>query len=91
MSGNGREAHPDIREWSGGHSGSQKVVGRPSRMSGSGREALPVVWEWSGEPHRWSGGLRRCPGGPPNVQGWSEGPAGCLGVVGKPFLMSGSG
>ena len=38
MSGNGREAHPDFRELSGGPPGSLGVVGRPSRMSGSGRE-----------------------------------------------------
>ena len=49
----GREALPDVREWSGGPFGCPggspecpEVVGRPSRISGSGREALPDVWEW---------------------------------------------
>ena len=45
MSGIGREALQDVREWSTGHPGCPGVVGRPSRMSGSGREALSVVQE----------------------------------------------
>ena len=62
MSGNGREALTDNREWSGtlldvqerleGFPGCPKVIVRPSRMSGSGREALPNVQEWSGAPLR---------------------------------------
>ena len=40
MSGSGRKALPDVREWSGGHPGCLFVVGRPSRMSERGREAL---------------------------------------------------
>ena len=47
MSGSGREAIPDVREWSGGPPGCPGVVGRPSRMSGSGQEALPNVRAWS--------------------------------------------
>ena len=47
MSGNGREALPDMREWLGGPRGCPGVVGKPSRMSWSGREDLPVVREWS--------------------------------------------
>ena len=34
MSGSGREALPDVREWSGGPLGCPVVVGGPSRMSG---------------------------------------------------------
>ena len=41
MSGSGRQAIPNVREWSGGPLGSPGVVGRPFRMSGCGREALP--------------------------------------------------
>ena len=40
MSGSGREAIPDIREWLG-------IAGRPSQMSGNSRKALPDVREWS--------------------------------------------
>ena len=50
MSGNGREALPDVQEWSGGPPGSPKVVGMPSRMSGSSRESILEVREWSGGP-----------------------------------------
>ena len=42
-SGNGREALPDVREWSGGLSGCPGVVVRPTQMSRSGREAFPDV------------------------------------------------
>ena len=62
MSGSGREALPNVREWwealhdvlltTPGHRG---VVGKTSRMSGSSREILPDVREWSG-------GLPECPG-----------------------------
>ena len=45
MSGSGREALPDVREWSGGPPGCPGVVGRPTRMSGSGREAISNGWE----------------------------------------------
>ena len=55
MSGSGREALPDFREWSGesfkcpGVVGdplkSPGVVGRPSRMTGIGRKVLTDVWE----------------------------------------------
>ena len=53
MSGCGRKALSDVREWSEGTPGCTGVVGwpsgclgvvrRPSRMSWSGREALPDV------------------------------------------------
>ena len=35
------EAHPDVREWSGGPFECLEMVGWTSRMSGSGREAHP--------------------------------------------------
>ena len=57
MSGCGREALPDDREWSGGRNRSPgvvrrptRVVGRSSRKSGCGREDLPDVSEWSRGP-----------------------------------------
>ena len=40
MPGSGRDALPDVWEWSGGLRGCPGVVGRPSQMSGSVREAL---------------------------------------------------
>ena len=56
MSGTGRLALPDVREWSGVPSGCPGVVGcppgcpevvkMPSRMFGSGRETLPNFAEW---------------------------------------------
>ena len=46
MSRSGREALPDVREWSVGHTGCPGVIGRPSQMSGSGREAILDVREW---------------------------------------------
>ena len=43
MSGSGRDALRDVREWSGVPQGCPGVVGRTSRMSGRGREALCYV------------------------------------------------
>ena len=51
---NVREALPVVCEWSGGHLGCPRVVGRLTRMSKSGRDVLTNVWEWSVGP----------PGGP---------------------------
>ena len=48
MSRSGREARPDVREWSKGPLVYSVVVGRPFRMSGNGRESLSYVREWSG-------------------------------------------
>ena len=55
MTGSGRDALPDVRDWLGGPTGClavtgglpgcQGVVGRPSWMSGSGRETLLDVRE----------------------------------------------
>ena len=82
MSGSGREALPDVQEWSGGPNGCSGVVGRPSRlvgmpfrMSGSGREALLNVQEWSKALS--------------DVQLWSGVPTGIRGVVGRPTGKSG--
>ena len=43
MSKSSREAHPDVREWSGGPLGCPGVVMSSSVTSGSGREDLPDV------------------------------------------------
>ena len=48
MSRSSREAHPDVREWSGGPPACPGMVGRPFRMSGSSWDALRYVREWSG-------------------------------------------
>ena len=55
MSGSGRGALPDVREWSGGNPGSPEGVGRPSVISWIDLKALPVVREWSA-------GSPECPG-----------------------------
>ena len=52
MSGSGREARPDVRDWSGGPPGFPGVVG-------SGRAALPDVPEWLRCPHRCPGVVGR--------------------------------
>ena len=48
MSGSGREALGNLREWSGSLFGCPEVVGNPSGMSGFGWKAIPDVREWSG-------------------------------------------
>ena len=48
MFGSGREALPEVLEWSRSPIKCPGVVGRPSWMSGSGRVALLDVREWSG-------------------------------------------
>ena len=47
MTGSGRLALLDVREWSRGYPKCPGFVWRPSRMSGSGREAFPDVREWT--------------------------------------------
>ena len=89
MSGSGREALPDDREWSEAHPNwmfgrPSLVFGRPSlisgkvwwptRMSCSGLEALLDVREAL-----------------PDIWEWSGGPPGCPGVVERPSLISVSG
>ena len=64
MSGNGRMALPDVREYSGGPHGCPEVVERLCRMSGSGQEALSDVLEWSKaltDARKWSKGYPECP------------------------------
>ena len=83
MSGSGREALSEVREWSGGPLGGPGVVGRlsrmlgvvgrPYRMSESGREALSDVQEAL-----------------PDFQGWLKCPPGCLRVFDRPSRTSGS-
>ena len=84
VSGSGREALPDVGEWSVDPPLSPRLVGRPSWMFGSGREVLPDVLEVSGLVERTSGMSG-------SVREWSGGPPGCPGVVGRPSRMSGSG
>ena len=59
MSGSGREALLDVREWSGRPPECAGVVGTPSRMSGSGLEALGDVWEWTGGHRGFAGVVER--------------------------------
>ena len=51
MSGSGREAFPDVQEWT-------VVVGKPSRMSGSGRR-LSLISGSGREALRMSGSSRK--------------------------------
>ena len=77
MSGSGRKALTNVREWSGGPPnfwewlgtppGSLGVVGNPSRMSGSG-----------GSHSRMSGSGRAAL---PDVREWLRGPPECPGEV----------
>ena len=61
----GREANPEVQNWSGDPPGGPEVVGDPP---GTGRETLPEVRKWS-ETHpvvlKWS----RDPPGDPEVVG----------------------
>ena len=57
MSGNGREALPDVRVWWEALSDIQKA----SLMSGSGREAHPNVRKWSEVPTGSPRSPLRCP------------------------------
>ena len=58
MSMSGREALPNVREWSRGPTGCAGVVGRLSRMSRSDQETLPDILKWSRDPLGY-------PAGPP--------------------------
>ena len=80
MSGNGREALPDVRVWWEALSDIREA----SRMSGSGWEAHPDVREWSEVPTGSPRSPLRCPrvgGRPPEYPG----------VVGMPSRMFGNG
>ena len=84
MSESAREAHPEVREWSGGPPGFLGVDGRPSRISGCGRKDHPDVWDWSGVigmPSRRSRSGREAH---PKVREWSVGPLEGPGGVGRP-------
>ena len=61
MSGSGREALPDVWEWSGGLPGCPGVFGWPSRMCSSSKVALPDVGSSPGCPEL-VGNPPRCPG-----------------------------
>ena len=62
MSGRGRDALPEVREWLRVPPECLQVVERPSRLSGSGREAIPDVLEWSGDPAKCEGVVGVPPG-----------------------------
>ena len=77
MSGSGRDALLDVREWSGGPPGYPGVVGSPLRMSVCDWEALSDVREW------WEALL--------NIRVWSKGYSECPEMVRRPTRMSASG
>ena len=83
ISGSGRVALPDIREWSGDPAKCLGVVGRPSRMSGIRLKSLLEVWETLSDVRSGRESL-------PDVREWSLGPLGGPEVVGRPTLMSGN-
>ena len=105
MSGSGREALSNVRDWSGVPPGCPGVVERPSGMSENGRETLPDIREALSDVLVWSGSSSSCPevvGMPslifgsvrkalPDVREWSRGPPGCSGVVGRISEISKSG
>ena len=97
----GREALPDLREWSGDKLGCLKVFRMPFRMSGSGRKGLLDVWEYSESPPECPGHPLGCPGvvrrpsrmsrsGRKSLPEGRECPLICPGVFGRPSQMTGS-
>ena len=93
MSGSGREAILDVREWSGGPPGCLGVVERTSRMSGSCQETLsdcgrPSQMGMVGSPSSMSESGREAF---PEFRVWSGGPPVCTGVVGMFSWMCRSG
>ena len=62
MSGSGREALLDVRDWLGGPPGCLGVVLIPSRMSGSCTDTLPDVRKDLPKVRERSGGPTGCPG-----------------------------
>ena len=87
----GREALPEVREWSGGLPGGPGVVGWLFRGSDSGGEALPEVREWSGGFPRGPGVVGSGRETHPEVRESSRSPPGGPGVVGRYSRMSESG
>ena len=84
MSTSGREAFPDVREWSGCHVG---CPGRPvdhSRTSERDSQHLPDIREDLPD-------VRQLSGGPPNFREWLKDFPRCPVVVGWLFQMFGSG
>ena len=88
MSGSGRDALGDVRQWSGGPPGCAEVVGSPSEMSRSGRVPLGDVREWSGDPFRCAGVTHGCLGVVGDPLGCAGVPHRCPGVVRRPFWLS---
>ena len=84
MSRSGREALPNVREWSDGPPACPGVVGKPSRMSWRHSQMSGVV----GRPSPMFGCGREVL---LDVREYSTCPPKCPGVVGRPFWMSGSG
>ena len=83
ISGSGRKALPDVREWLGGPPGCPGMVRMVSLMLGIDRDALPVDRECLGvfgRPSRMSRSDRESL---PDVRECSD-------VVGSPSRMSGS-
>ena len=97
MSVSGREALPNVREWSGGAPGCPGMVERISQMfrwSGRSPECPGVVGvtrEFAGVVGKSSRMSRSGWEALPDVRKWSRVSPGCLGVVGRPSRMSGSG
>ena len=103
MSGSGRDALGDVREWSGDPPGCPGVVGRHSRMSGSGWETFPDVREAHPDVREWSGGPPKCQqvigmhsgicgrglDSLGDVRVLSGGPRECPAVVGRPSRLFG--
>ena len=87
MSGIGPEVLQDVQEWLWRPHGCPSVIERPSEMSGSGREA-PRMFVSSREPDQMS---VIDPESLQDAEEWSVVPHGCLGVVGSPSRMTGSG
>ena len=101
MSERGRDALPNVWEWSGGPPRYPGVVERTSRMSRSGRETLPNVrecWEALTNVQKacrmsdsvWKA-LPDVREALLDVRERSRGPPGCPELVVTPFQMSGSG
>ena len=82
MTSSGREAHQDVREWSGGPPGCPGVVWRPTWSPGGSSRFLGVIER----PSEMSGSGREAL---PYVREWSGVPPGCPQVVETVSWMSG--
>ena len=90
MSGRRRETLPDVQEWWVVPPGSLGVVGGPSQMSEIGRVASKAS-RMFGSVREWSGGPLGCPSVSRICREAFSDVRECLGVVGRPSRMSGSG